>query len=163
MSDETPDKPTKLVIDNTTPEGRQRQLEANVQLTFAEMFASIVEFIANRDAPGLMEKIERFYDAHVEGSEFSIDPKGIAIRMPVFYEEPDEKEPDASTNRVTRGAMRMVAARIMWAAQGGDLTKLDDSPHYRKAHEEFAKGIMSITNRAMSSERARRSNRDRLK
>jgi hypothetical protein len=45
----------KVVVDNSTPEGRQRALEARVQIGFAEVTSKVLEFLASGEPNGFAD------------------------------------------------------------------------------------------------------------
>jgi hypothetical protein len=140
---------TKIVVDNTSPEGQQRQREAQVQVAFANMAADLLEYIAGGTDAGNFDKLRHFYELHTEAEAKSLDPDGIAIKMPMLERKPGrEADPDDHINTTLRGALRIVAAMLKETAKdpgkqtfGVDAT---GSAAYRAANAEFSEGIEMI-------------------
>ena len=151
---------TKIVVDNTSPEGQQRQREAQVQVAFADMAADLLEFIAGGTDGGNFEKLQRFYELHVEAEAKSRDPNGIVIRMPLIERKPrGEADPDDHINTALRGALRMVAAMLKETAKDPghkpSSRNVAGSAAYQSANAEFSEGIRLIITKLRNTSRGR--------
>jgi hypothetical protein len=136
---------TKIVIDNTTPEGRQRQLEAQVQVAWAEVASSVLNFLMGREADPVtaMKEFIAIYDA---AEHESIDPKGMAIRGPELGRA-TKGHPDEIIDTVLTGSLSMVAAMLQaGAGQPGPDAKgaYSDDEAYVAAQEQIVRGIMMM-------------------
>ena len=133
---------TKVVIDNTTPEGRQRQLVAQVQVAWAKVASSVLNFLIGREADPVaaMKAFIAVYDA---AEQESIDPKGIAIRGPELGQT-TKGHPDEIIDTVLTGSLSMVAAMLRAGAKQpvpepkGAYT---DDEAYVAAQEQIVRGI----------------------
>ena len=137
----------KIIVDNTSPEARQRQLEAQVQVAFANAASSVLTFLAGKADGDIIKAMREFIAVHEAAEQESIDPKGIAIRTPNIERCKDNEE-DEPINAILRGSLNMVVAmlkmkaRIPITSQGGeDPTKTYNSDDYDKALKEIAEGI----------------------
>jgi hypothetical protein len=136
---------TKVVIDNTTPEGRQRQLEAQVQVAWAKVASSVLSFLIGREADPVaaMKEFIAVYDA---AEQESFDPKGIAIRGPELGETTNG-HPDEIIDTVLTGSLSMVAAMLQTGAKQpvkepkGAYT---NDKAYVAAQEQIVRGIMMM-------------------
>jgi hypothetical protein len=135
----------KKVIDNTTRDGRQRQLEAQVQVAFANTAGSILHFLAGTQSDSIVERMREFVTLHDAAEKESIDPNGIVIRAPAF----EGSEEDEPINTVLRGALHMVAAMLqIHAKDPGPKSPANysgDDPDYDRALEEISLGVMMVT------------------
>lgn len=123
-----------LVVDNDNPEGRQRQLEEQVRAGFAKAVAATLEFICGGEPKmDLVIAWQEFAELHESAIKSSIDPKGIAIRIPELNRDPTSA--DHEINTLIRGALRVTAARLIHAGKV-------DNDEYRAANKEFNEGLM---------------------
>lgn len=132
----------RIVVDNETPGGRQRQLEAQVQVSFAKVASATLEFLAGHHQADAVEAMREFVALHDAAEAESRDPKGIVVRTPNL----DDKNPDnVPINNILRGSLRMVAAMVVEAAEQADAETLDytvtDAGRYRAARDEIAEGV----------------------
>jgi hypothetical protein len=135
---------TKVVVDNTSPDARQRQLEAQVQVAFAKAASSVLTFLVGKAEGNMVEAMQEFITVHEAAAQESSDPKGIAIRIPNI-ERSEDNEENEHVNAILRGSLNMVAAMLTMKARipitslvGEDPTESDD---YNKALQELAEGV----------------------
>jgi hypothetical protein len=142
----------RIVVDNTSPEARQRQLEAQVQVAFAKAAASVLIFLTGERAEQSMIKaMQEFISVHQAATTESIDPKGIAIRIPKLdHVDNDENE---HINAILRGSLHMVAAMLKMNAKipvgnrdGKEATK-GGKRDYNRALKEIGNGIALMQER----------------
>jgi hypothetical protein len=129
----------KLVSETPVEQVRQVRLEDDIQTAFAKAAAAMLEFICSgngeRDGQTMVELMADFVGKHRHAEPQSIDPQGIAIRMPRTKEAPaGEDDPDALVNTILRGALRMVAARLVHRGA-------TDNVAYQAALDELARGV----------------------
>ena len=136
----------RIVVDNTSPEARQRQLEARVQVAFAKAASGVLTFLAGKQADdSLIEAMQMFISVHEAARAESTDPKGIAIRVPMLVRRKDGE--DEHINAILRGSLRMVAAMLEMNAKvplenrGGKEVTASEKRAYKKAQKEIAEGI----------------------
>src|ERR1043166_365417 len=138
----------KIVVDNSTPEGRQRALEARVQIGFAAVASKVLEFLAGGETSGLIEAMRTFADLHDKAEAESGDPKGIAIRTPNLARKLDGTDIDGPINTILRGSLRMVAALTVEAARRAGADELGDgatdTAAYKAARDEISEGIRTL-------------------
>jgi hypothetical protein len=122
-------------------ETRQRQLEARVQIGWAKVACSVLRSMAGRQIDGNpVEAMREFVELYDAAAKTTIDPKGIAIRMPLL--DRGENDSDLHTNMIVRGSMRMVAARLeQGAAKPGEWPGVPTGPAYDAARLEVVRGI----------------------
>lgn len=140
---------TKIVVDNTTPEGRQRQLEAQVQIAWARVASSVLNFLIGREAD-LVTAMKEFITVHDAAENESIDPKGIAIRGPELGQT-TKGHPDEIIDTVLTGSLSMVAAMLQFGArQPGPEPKgaLADDEAYVAAQKLIVRGTMMMAKKA---------------
>jgi hypothetical protein len=136
---------TKIVVDNTTPEGRQRQLEAQVQVAWAKVASCVLNFLIGRDTDPVAA-MKEFVAVHEAAEQESIDPKGIAIRGPELGQAA-KGHPDVIIDTVLTGSLSMVAAMLQAGARQpvpepkGAYT---DDEAYAAAQEQILRGIMMM-------------------
>lgn len=150
----------KIVVENTSPEARQRQLEAKVQVAFAKVASNVLTFLVGEDEGDMIDTMQEFIEIHGTATQESIDPKGIAIRVPMLGGGADNDE-DEHINAILRGSLSMVAAMLKinatvpldnrGGAQPSDVEKSD----YNEALEEIAKGVKLLTARMKAPRSAR--------
>lgn len=135
----------KIIVDNSTPEGRQRALEARVQIGFADVAGKVLEFLASGEPNGFVCAMRAFADLHDLAEAESSDTKGIAIRTPNLERKLYALDENDPINTILRGSLRMVAAMAAEAARragaetmGADVT---DSTAYKTAQDEILEGI----------------------
>jgi hypothetical protein len=151
---------TKIIVDNTSPEARQRQLEAQVQVAFAKAASTVLTFLAGEADGDIVEAMQEFIDVHEAAEQESIDPKGIAIRVPKLISL--ENEENEHINMILRGSLHMVAAMLKTYAKiptqdpAGDKSWTEaHEDDYNKALREIAEGInRTHTPRRTSAEAA---------
>jgi hypothetical protein len=134
---------TKIVVDNTTPEGRQRQLEAQVQVAWAKAASSMLSFLIGQEADPV-EAMKEFIAIHDAAERESIDPNGIAIRGPELGQA-TKGHPDEIIDTVLTGSLSMVAAMLRaLARQPAPKPKgaYTDDAAYVAAQEQLVRGIM---------------------
>lgn len=136
----------RIVVDNTSPAARQRQLEARVQVAFAKAASGVLIFLAGKQTEdGLIETMQEFIAVHETARTESTDPKGIAIRVPKLDRRKDGE--DEHINAILRGSLRMVAAMLEVNAnvplenRGGKEVMAGEKRAYKKALKEIADGI----------------------
>lgn len=136
----------RIVVDNTSPAARQRQLEARVQVAFAKAASGVLIFLAGKQTEdGLIETMQEFIAVHETARTESTDPKGIAIRVPKLDRRKDGE--DEHINAILRGSLRMVAAMLEINAnvplenRGGKEVMTGEKRAYKKALKEIADGI----------------------
>jgi hypothetical protein len=136
----------KIVVDNTSPEARQRQLEALVQVAFAKAASSVLTFLAGKADLNMTKAMQEFISVYEAAKQKSIDPKGVAIRVPKLDRGKDNEE-NEHINAILRGSLNMVAAMLKMNARipitnlgGVDPTEADKLD-YDKALQEIAEGI----------------------
>ena len=149
----------KLIIDNSAPKARQRQLEAKVQVAFAKVAGSMLYALSGKQGSDLIKEMKEFVAVYEAAEEESTDPKGIAIRMPKLNR--GKVDGDEHINAVLRGSLRMVAAMLDMNAKipldnrgGSEPTKVEMKA-YLGARDEIAKGIMLLQKRARRSKSVR--------
>jgi hypothetical protein len=136
---------TKIVIDNTTPEGRQRQLEAQVQVAWAKVASRVLNFLIGREADPVAA-MKEFVAVHEAAEHESIDPKGIAIRGPAIGQA-TKGHPDEIIDTILTGSLSMVAAMLLAGARqpvtepSGAYT---DDEAYAAAQEQIVRGMMMM-------------------
>ena len=137
----------KIIVDNTSPEARQRQLEAQVQVAFAKAAASVLAFLAGKAEGNMIKAMQEFIAVHEAAEQESIDPKGIAIRIPDI-ENSKDSENNEHINAILRGSLNMVVAMLKIKAQNPISNRGDEDPteayksvDYHKALKELAEGI----------------------
>jgi hypothetical protein len=136
---------TKIVVDNTTPEGRQRQLEAQVQVAWANVASSVLNFLVGREADPIAA-MKEFVAVHDAAEQESTDPKGIAIRGAELGQT-TKGHPDEIIDTVLTGSLSMVAAMLQAVArQPGREPKgaYADDEAYVAAQEQIVRGIMMM-------------------
>jgi hypothetical protein len=101
---------TKIVVDNSTPGGRQRQLEAQVQVAWANAASSVLNFLIGREADPV-EAMKTFIAVHDAAEQESIDPNGIGIRGPDIGGA-TKGHPDEVIDTVLAGSLSMAAAML---------------------------------------------------
>lgn len=123
-------------------ETRQRQLEARVQIGWAKVACSVLRSMADRAVDGNpVEAMREFVELYDAAAKATIDPRGVAIRMPLL--DRGKNDPDLHTNMVVRGSLRMVAARLEeGAAKPGECPGAPKGPAYETARREVVRGIM---------------------
>jgi hypothetical protein len=137
---------TKIVVDNTSPDARQRQLEAEVQVAFAKAASSVLTFLAGKAEGNMVKAMQEFIAVHEAAGQESTDPKGIAIRVPKL-ERGKGNEENEHINAILRGSLNMVAAMLKMNAQipldnrGGEDPTEADKHDYDKALQEIGEGI----------------------
>ena len=144
----------KLVSETPVEQVRQVKLEDDVQTAFARAAAAMLEFICSgkgefdgKSVPTLMQE---FIDEHAAAEAASIDPKGIAIKMPSMVPAaPSETDPDKDINTVLRGSLRMVAARLIHRGA-------TDNAEYERALEECSCGVAAISAKAVATRKRKR-------
>lgn len=136
----------RIVVDNTSSEARQRQLEAQVQVAFAKAASGVLNFLAGKQTEhSLIEAMQEFIAIHESARTDSVDPKGIAIRVPKLDRCRDGE--DEHINAILRGSLRMVAAMLEMNAKiplenrGGQEVAAAEKRAYNKALKEIAGGI----------------------
>src|SRR5882757_5160743 len=107
---------TKVVVDNTSPDARQRQLEAQVQVAFAKAASGVLSFLAGKAEENMIEAMQEFIAVYEAAAQESSDPKGIAIRIPNI-ERSEDNEENEHVNAILRGSLNMVAAMLKMKAQ----------------------------------------------
>lgn len=136
---------TKIVVDNTTPEGRQRQLEAQVQVAWAKAAGSVLNFLIGRETD-FVAAMKEFVAVHDAAKLESTDPKGIAIRGPKLGET-TKGDKDEIIDTILTGSLSMVAAMLQVGARQpvtepkGSYT---DDEAYIAAQEQIVRGIMMM-------------------
>jgi hypothetical protein len=133
---------TKVVVDNTTPEGRQRQLEAQVQVAWAKVASSVLTFLIGREADPVTA-MKEFIAAHDAAEQESIDPNGIAIRGPELGQTTNG-HPDQIIDTVLTGSLSMVAAMLQVGARqpiSEPKGAYTDDEDYVAAQEQIVRGI----------------------
>ena len=141
----------KVVIDNTTPEGRQRQLEARVQVAFARAASSVLHALSGLPNRQIVASMREFVDIHDAAEQQSIDPGGVVIRMPKL--DRGEADPDEHINAILRGSLRMVAAmleinaRVPVDNRGGKNATDAEKRDYDQARDEIVRGIALLQKR----------------
>jgi hypothetical protein len=136
---------TKIVVDNTTPEGRQRQLEAQVQVAWAKVASTMLNFLIGQEADPVAA-MKEFIAVHDAAEQESIDPKGIAIRGPELGQT-TKGHPDEIIDTVLTGSLSMVAAMLqVGARQPGTEPKgaYTDDEAYVAAQKQILRGIMMM-------------------
>jgi hypothetical protein len=123
-------------------ENRQRELEARVQIAWANAACNVLRSMADRGVDGnpveAMREFVEIYDAAVKATT---DPRGVAIRMPMLDRGKDD--PDLHTNMIVRGSLRMVAARLEHgAANPGEHPGRPTGSAYDAARREVVHGLM---------------------
>ena len=145
----------RIVVDNTTPEGRQRQLEARVQVAFAKAASSILHALSGAPKGKIVEAMREFVDIHDAAEQQAIDPAGVAIRMPKL--DRGEADPDEHINAILRGSLRMVAAILEINAhipvdnRGGEGATDADKDAYDRARDEIVRGLALLQARIAQS------------
>lgn len=151
---------TKLVTDNTTPEGRQRQLEAKVQVAFAKAAGNLLRALSGTPDVDLREPLREYLAVHEAAEHQSIDPEGVVIRMPKL--DRGESDEDEHINAILRGSLRMVAAMLYLLAKvpvdnrGGEEPRHDEMEAYNAAKEEIVRGVTLLQERVRQTKRSRR-------
>lgn len=142
----------RIVVDNSSPEARQRQLEAQEQVAFAKVASSLLIFLAGKSTErSLIKAMREFIAVHESARTESTDPKGIAIRVPRF-DQYDNGE-DEHINAILGGSLRMVAAMLESNAKvpvddrGGQKPTKAEKRDYDKALKEIAEGIALMQDR----------------
>lgn len=129
----------KTVVDNTTPEARQLQLEAKVQVAFARVAGSMLRFLTGQSTGDMVTAMKEFVEVYEAAFEESIDPKGIAIRVPKL--DPEDNEENEHINALLRGSLRMVAAMLASHAE----TPYPDQPDYTTKSAAYDAALDEIT------------------
>lgn len=145
---------TKIVVDNTTPEGRQRQLEAQVQVAWAEAASGMLNFLIGREAAPVAA-MKEFIAIHDAAERESIDPNGIAIRGPELGQT-TKGHPDEIIDTVLTGSLSMVAAMLQaLARQPAPEPKgaYTDDATYVAAQELLVRGIMMMEKKVRKTPR----------
>src|SRR5258708_5068497 len=145
----------RIVVDNTSSEARQRQLEAQVQLAFAKVASSVLIFLAGERAErSLIKAMQDFITVHEAAKTESIDPKGIAIRVPKLdHADNDENDENEHINAILRGSLHMVAAmlkmnaKIPIANRDGKHPTKAEKRDYNNALKEIGDGIALMQER----------------
>ena len=137
---------TKIIVDNTSPEARQRQLEAQVQVAFAKAASTVLTFLAGKADGNMVKAMQEFIAVHEAAKEESVDPKGIAIRVPKLINV--ENEENEHINMILRGSLRLVSAMLKMYAKiptqdpAGDRSWTEAHKRdYNKALQEIGEGI----------------------
>jgi hypothetical protein len=136
---------TKIVVDNTTPEGRQRQLEAQVQVAWAKVASSVLNFLIGREADPVTA-MKEFVVVHEAAEQESIDPKGIVIRGPELGQAA-KGHPDEIIDTVLTGSLSMVAAMLQAVARQPEPEPkgaYTDDEAYVAAQKQIVRGIMMM-------------------
>jgi hypothetical protein len=136
---------TKIIVDNTTPEGRQRQLEAQVQVAWAEVASSVLNFLIGREASPVAA-MKEFVAVHDAAEQESTDPKGIAIRGPELGQTTKGHE-DEMIDTILTGSLSMVAAMLQVGARqpvNEPKGAYTDDEAYVAAQEQIVRGIMMM-------------------
>jgi hypothetical protein len=144
---------TKLVIDNSSREARQRQLEAKVQVSFARVAGSMLHALTGkRPKSDLVEDMRAFVAVYDAAEEARDDSKSTVIRMPKL--DRGKSDRDEPINAVLRGALQMVAAMLDISAKnpvdnrGGQSPTNAEMKAYNKARDEIAAGVILLQKRA---------------
>ncbi|MET4425687.1 hypothetical protein [Bradyrhizobium sp. RT3a] len=137
---------TKIIVDNTSAEARQRQLEAQVQVAFANASSAVLTFLAGKSERNIVKAMQEFIDIHEAAKRDSIDPKGIAIRVPKLDAQSNSE--NEHINMILRGSLSMVAAMLKRHAKvpintpaGDEAWTKVDKQDYDKALQEIGNGI----------------------
>jgi hypothetical protein len=86
-------------------ETRQRELEAQIQIGWAKVACSVLRSMAGRTIDGdPVEAMREFVGLYDAVEKRTIDPRGVAIRMPSL--DRGENDPDLCTNMIVRGWLR---------------------------------------------------------
>jgi hypothetical protein len=136
---------TEIVVDNTAPEGRQRQLEAQVQVAWAKAACSVLNFLIGRGADPVTA-MEEFITVHEAAEQESIDPNGIAIRGPKLGQITNG-HPDEIIDTVLTGSLSMVAAMLQVGARqpiSEPRGAYTDDEAYAAAQEQIVRGIIMM-------------------
>jgi UDP-N-acetylglucosamine enolpyruvyl transferase len=152
-----------MVVDNTSPEARQRQLEAQVQVAFAKAAGRVLTFLAGKADGDMVKAMQEFITVHEAAEAESIDLKGIAIRVPKLDRSGNDE--NEHINAILRGSLNMVAALLKMHAKvpiknaGGKTWTKAEKRDYDKALEEIGRGIERQLEQIEASRPARRSPR----
>ena len=136
---------TKIVVDNTTPEGRQRQLEAKVQVAWAKAASKVLNFLIGGEAD-VVAAMKEFVAVYDTAEQESIDPKGIAIRGPALGHTTKGHE-DEMIDTILTGSLSMVAAMLQVGARQPvtePIGAYKDDEAYTAAQEQIVRGIMMM-------------------
>ncbi|UEM08438.1 hypothetical protein J4G43_026980 [Bradyrhizobium barranii subsp. barranii] len=106
---------TKVVVDNSAPEARQRQLEAQVQVAFAKAASKVLAFLVGKAEGNMIMAMQEFIAVHEAAEQESIDPKGIAIRVPKLGRTGNDE--NEHINMILRGSLNTVAAMLKMNAK----------------------------------------------
>lgn len=146
---------TKIVVDNTSTEGRQRQLEAQVQVAWANVAGAVLNFLIGREAD-LVPSMKEFIAVHDAAEKESIDPKGIAIRGPELGQA-TRGHPDEIIDTVLAGSLSMVAAMLQFGAKqpvSKPNGSYSDDEAYLAAREQIVGGIKMMEERVRKAPRS---------
>jgi len=142
----------KLIVDNSSREARQSQLEAKVQIAFAAVAGSMLHALSGKQPKSdLVKDMREFVAVYDAAEEKSGDPKGVMIRMPKLNR--GKVDPDEPVNAVLRGALRMFAAMLDINAKipidnrGGQSPTKAEMKAYNKARDEIAAGVVLLQKR----------------
>ncbi len=133
----------KIVVDNTSPEARQRQLEAQVQVAFAKAASRVLTFLAGKPEGNMIKAMQEFITLHEAAEQESVDPKGIVIRVPKLDRANNYE--NEHINAILRGSLAMVAALLKMHAKapkaGRKTFTKAEKRDYDRALEEIGMGI----------------------
>jgi len=94
-----------------------------------------------------VEAMREFVGLYDAVEKRTIDPRGVAIRMPSL--DRGKNDPDLCTNMIVRGSLRMVAARLEeGAANPGEYPGAPKGPAYEAARQEVVRGLVLMQERA---------------
>jgi hypothetical protein len=136
---------TKIVVDNSAPEGRQRQLQAQVQVAWAKAACSVLNFLIGRGADPVTA-MKEFVTVHEAAEQESTDPNGIAIRGPKLGQTTNG-HPDEIIDTVLTGSLSMVAAMLQVGAKqpiSEPKGAYTDDEAYVAAQERIVRGMMMM-------------------
>ncbi|RTM15376.1 MAG: hypothetical protein EKK33_02090 [Bradyrhizobiaceae bacterium] len=100
----------------------------------------------------MIDAMQEFIEIHGTAAQESIDPKGIAIRVPKLSGGADNHD-DEHINAILRGSLSMVAAMLRINAtvpvdsRGGEKPSEVERSDYNKALEEIARGVKLLNAR----------------
>lgn len=126
---------------NISLELRQRELEAQVQIGWADVACSVLRAMADGGFDrNPVEAMRKFVELHDAAEKATNDPRGVAIRMPLL--DRGQGDRDRITNMIVRGSLRMLAARLEHGtANPGECPGRPKGPDYESARREVVHGI----------------------
>jgi hypothetical protein len=134
----------KLVVENTTPEGRRRSRDARVQIAFANVASTMLRMLSGKRVPSIVEAMEDFISV-CRAIEEADQADGVQIRfIRLNYGKGHADEPISA---ILRGALNVVAERIDLGAKyplnkdASFRPPESELKAYHKANDQLVEGI----------------------